>query len=263
MKRSLCTALGFSVFAATSAFAGDGYVTGNANLRAGPDSSYPSVAMLASGTEVAIEGCVDGWSWCDVASGDERGWISGNFLQEEYQGQRVLVPSYGVQIGIPIVSFTFGSYWDDHYRNRSWYSSREHWSHFTPQYRAVDVHNNAHSNIHDSPRGNEGHPAHEAPVANLRATEAKPAPVAQQSVHERAVATEVRSPQTHSAPVKPVVSNQPVEVKRAPVVEHAAVPQKAVVAQQRPVTPKAPQKETPEKPAGEREGDKDKDKNQH
>jgi len=138
MKRiSAIAALGLSLTAIPAAFAADGYVTGNVNLRAGPDSSYPRVAMLSAGTPVAIEGCVDGWSWCDVATAEERGWVAGNFLQEEYQGQRVLIPEYGLQIGIPIVSFAFGAYWDQHYRSRSWYGNREHWSRVQPQYPAM------------------------------------------------------------------------------------------------------------------------------
>lgn len=138
MKRiSPVAALGLSLIAIPVAFAADGYVTGNVNLRAGPDSSYPRVAMLQAGTPVAIEGCIDGWSWCDVATAEERGWVAGNFLQEEYQGQRVLIPEYGLQIGIPIVSFAFGAYWDQHYRSRPWYGNREHWSHVQPQYPAM------------------------------------------------------------------------------------------------------------------------------
>jgi uncharacterized protein YraI len=161
MKRiSRVTVMGFSLFAVTSAFAADGYVTGDVNLRAGPDSSYPSVAMLGAGTSVAIEGCVDGWSWCDVATGNDRGWVAGNFLQEEYQGRRVLVPSYGVQIGIPIVAFAFGAYWDDHYRNRSWYGDRDRWSHVTPHYRPVAVYGGSHGNPYPSSHGNSHNTGH-------------------------------------------------------------------------------------------------------
>jgi uncharacterized protein YraI len=127
--------LGCSVLAtASSAFAGQGYLVANVTLRAGPDVGYPSVVGLRAGTPVGIEGCVDGWSWCDVTTGYDRGWVSGNYLQEEYQGQRVLVPAYGVQIGIPIVSFVFGSYWDNYYSDRSWYHNRDHWSHVQPHY---------------------------------------------------------------------------------------------------------------------------------
>jgi uncharacterized protein YraI len=125
-----CSALA----AASSAFAGQGYLVANVTLRAGPDVGYPSVVGLRAGTPVGIEGCVDGWSWCDVTTGNDRGWVSANYLQEEYQGQRVLVPAYGVQIGIPIVTFVFGSYWDNYYSGRSWYHNRDHWSHVQPHY---------------------------------------------------------------------------------------------------------------------------------
>ncbi len=136
MKRILvasmlgCTALAV----ASSAFAGQGYLVANVALRAGPDVGYPSVVGLPAGTPVGIEGCVDGWSWCDVTTGNDRGWVAANYLQEDYQGQRVLVPQYGVQIGIPIVSFVFGSYWDNYYSDRSWYHNRDHWSHVQPHY---------------------------------------------------------------------------------------------------------------------------------
>ena len=136
MKRILVASMfGCSVLAAaSSAFAGQGYLVANVTLRAGPDVAYPSVVGLRAGTPVGIEGCVDGWSWCDVTTGNDRGWVSANYLQEEYQGQRVLVPQYGVQIGIPIVSFVFGSYWDNYYSGRSWYDNRDHWSHVQPHY---------------------------------------------------------------------------------------------------------------------------------
>ena len=136
MKRIVVASmLGCSVLAAaSSAFAGEGYLVANVTLRAGPDMGYPSVVGLRAGTPVGIEGCVDGWSWCDVTTGHDRGWVSANYLQEDYQGQRVLVPQYGVQIGIPIVTFVFGSYWDNYYSDRSWYHNRDHWSHVQPHY---------------------------------------------------------------------------------------------------------------------------------
>ncbi|MGA9342408.1 MAG: SH3 domain-containing protein [Rhodanobacteraceae bacterium] len=171
MTRALSVAaLGLSVFLIPSAFGADGYVTGNVDLRAGPDTSYPSVVMLPVGAEVAIEGCVDGWSWCDVAAGNIRGWVPGDFLQEEYQGQRVLIPEYGVRIGIPIVSFVFGTYWESHYRNRSWYGNREHWSHVRPEYRPAasdrDRHGNMHENANTHSHGisaGTSHPSHDTP----------------------------------------------------------------------------------------------------
>lgn len=135
MKRLLSSAvLGACLLAATSAFAGEGYVTASVNLRAGPDRSYPSVVRLRAGTPVEIEGCVDDWAWCDVAIRDDRGWVPGAYLQEEYGGRRVLIRDYGVRIGVPIITFAFGDYWDNHYRGRSWYGSRDRWSRVHTRY---------------------------------------------------------------------------------------------------------------------------------
>jgi len=138
-SRTSIALFGISFLVAASALASEGYVTRNVYLRAGPDAGYPSVARLRAGSQVQIEGCVDGWSWCDVTDGEQRGWVAGYSLREEYEGRRVYLRDYGVQIGIPIVSFELGTYWGDHYRNRSWYGKRERWSHVRPQYR-VDEH---------------------------------------------------------------------------------------------------------------------------
>lgn len=188
MKRSLLSvALSLSCLATASAFAADGYVTGNVNLRAGPDVSYPSVDMLPAGTSVAIYGCVDGWSWCDVSTGDDRGWVAGAFLQEVYDGRRVYVADYGVRIGIPIVSFVFGTYWTDHYRNRSWYGNRDHWSHIQPHYRPIARHDESHGSSHGyapnpphapvrPPNHGPQHPVHAAPPVNHQVRPANQSP---------------------------------------------------------------------------------------
>jgi uncharacterized protein YraI len=187
MKRTfLSVALSLSCLATASAFAADGYVTGNVNLRAGPDVGYPIVDRLPAGTSVVIYGCIDGWSWCDVSTRNDRGWVAGSFLQQEYQGRRVLVPDYGVRIGIPIISFVFGTYWGDHYRGRSWYDHRDRWSHVSPSYRPI--HGPVHGPIHAhpappphrpshpvAPRPGHGHPPVSAPHPAPRPT-AHPAP---------------------------------------------------------------------------------------
>ena len=59
------------------------------NVRSGPDTSYPPVAVLASGAPVQVMGCLDDWSWCDVAFGDNRGWTYAPYLNYDYQGARV------------------------------------------------------------------------------------------------------------------------------------------------------------------------------
>lgn len=130
MKRFLVSLL---VLLATAlpitAAAADGYVAVTANLRAGPDSGYPRITTLHAGTPVSIQGCIDGWTWCDVIAFGDRGWIAADFLQFDYESRRVLVPEYGMRIGIPIISFVFGNYWDSYYRTRPWYRDRDRWSH--------------------------------------------------------------------------------------------------------------------------------------
>ena len=133
MKRSFQLAmLAVAVLAPLSALAADGYVNGYVNLRAGPGTRYPRIMTLQPGTAVAVHGCINGWSWCDVGVQGERGWVDGGYLQYPYGNRRVVLSSYGSQIGIPIVSFILGTYWGDHYSNRSWYGERQRWS--DPQY---------------------------------------------------------------------------------------------------------------------------------
>ena len=159
--------LAFCAASTTSAVASDAYVTSNVNLRSGPDVGYPSVARLRTGTAVTIEGCVAGWAWCDVSGGDERGWVSGAFLQQEYAGERLTIRGNGERIGIPVLAFELGAYWDDHYRNRSWYGERERWSHMREPHRRFDEtrharggmredsHNDAHGDTHGTARAGD------------------------------------------------------------------------------------------------------------
>jgi uncharacterized protein YraI len=109
------------------ALAADGYTTGNVNLRAGPDFSYPLIDTLPAGAPLSVQGCTSGWEWCDVIFQDERGWVAGNFIQYDYNNQYVLAPQYGAQLGIPIVTFVISSYWDSYYRNRPFYRQRSSW----------------------------------------------------------------------------------------------------------------------------------------
>jgi uncharacterized protein YraI len=107
--------------------AADGYVTGNVNLRAGPDPSYPLIDRIPAGTDVSVQGCTDGWEWCDVIVYGNRGWVAGNYIQYDYQDRRVLLPAYGAQTGIPIITFVIVNYWDQYYRSRPFYRERSRW----------------------------------------------------------------------------------------------------------------------------------------
>ena len=130
MKRLVWSVIASLLLAAPLAlYAADGYVTGNVNMRAGPDVEYPLADQIPAGTGVSVQGCTSGWEWCDVisSSSGSRGWVAGNFIQYQYQNQPVLLPAYGAQIGVPIVSFVIGTYWNNYYRSRPFYSQRNTW----------------------------------------------------------------------------------------------------------------------------------------
>lgn len=124
---ALCSLLAWLAAAPLHVLAADAYVSVDVRLRAGPDIGYPMVAIVPAGATIRVEGCIDGWAWCDVAFGGMRGWVAASYIEYEYQGRPVLVTSYGARIGIPIVTFSIGSYWDRHYVGRPFYRERERW----------------------------------------------------------------------------------------------------------------------------------------
>jgi uncharacterized protein YraI len=103
------------------------YTTKSVNLRAGPSRDYELVARAPAGVPVDVYGCVDDWTWCDVGVGDDRGWMYAGNLVYPYQGRRVVILGNGPSFGFPIVTFSIGSYWDNYYRGRPWYSRRSYW----------------------------------------------------------------------------------------------------------------------------------------
>ena len=156
--------------ASSAALADDGYVTGNVTMYAGPDMSYPAVETIPAGEPVAIEGCDDGYGWCDVIWGEDRGWIPGNYIQYEYNGQPVLLPAYAAVIGIPIVTFAIADYWGRYYHNRPFYAQRDRWFNRSFAHRPAPgpfrgpMHNYAHEPareaVHPVGRPAYGYPAH-------------------------------------------------------------------------------------------------------
>ena len=97
------------------------FTTAAVNLRAGPYRSFPLVSWLQGGTPVTVFGCLNGWHWCDVAFGFNRGWVYGRFLAIPFNGQQVLIMNSGPRFGVPMVTFSVGPYWGAHYRGRPWY----------------------------------------------------------------------------------------------------------------------------------------------
>jgi uncharacterized protein YraI len=104
------------------------YTTRAVNMRAGPDSSYPLVASLQGGTPVNVAGCLESYTWCDVYVGDLRGFVYASYLTYPYQSNRVPIYSYGPALGLPLITFSLGSYWDNYYRGRPFYNKRSYWA---------------------------------------------------------------------------------------------------------------------------------------
>ncbi len=160
MKRALGFAIALALGAPVAAIANDAYVVSDISLQAGPDTDYPPIDSLSAGTEVDVQGCVDGFSWCDVIAGEDRGWVPGSFIEEEYDNQPVFLVDYGPRIGVPVVSFDIGVYWDAHYHNRPFYGQRTEWV-------------NRHIAVRSPPRPSVAHPP---PLPNHGPNRGAPAP---------------------------------------------------------------------------------------
>lgn len=123
-----CVAIGAAFFMPALAQAAEGFATANVNMRAGPSTDFPAITVIPDGRTVEIHGCLSDTPWCDVSFAGNRGWVSGHYVQATYNNRRVRVePDYYRSLGIPSVVFSIGTYWNSHYRNRSFYHDRDKW----------------------------------------------------------------------------------------------------------------------------------------
>ncbi|MDR6709267.1 uncharacterized protein YraI [Novosphingobium sp. 1748] len=120
-----------------------GYTIRPTEIVSGPDDRYPIVRNLGPNVRVMIYGCLNDWSWCDVAYGYDRGWITRGDLVVFYQGRRRQIAPF---LGIDVLTFMFGNYWDNHYRARPFYTQRSRWEQTYS------------SNIRPEWQGGRGHP---------------------------------------------------------------------------------------------------------
>jgi uncharacterized protein YraI len=146
------------------------YTSKYVHLRAGPAVDYPVVAVLPPNMPLAVQGCIRGYTWCDVLAGPNRGWVYSGNIVYAYQGANVPILTFGAAIGFGIITFDLGRYWDNHYRGRSWYSHREEWMHRPrPRYKA-----GTHHAPPRAPAARPGGPRPQAPV--VRPGNPSPAP---------------------------------------------------------------------------------------
>lgn len=124
-RAALAAALGML---ATPALAqGSGIVEVDLNLRAGPSTEFPVVTTIPQDSAVAVHGCIQGRNWCDISWRGERGWVAARFLGYRHQNRVVPIYDHYEVIEVPFITFSFGDYWERHYRRRPWYDRRDRW----------------------------------------------------------------------------------------------------------------------------------------
>jgi uncharacterized protein YraI len=139
------------------------------NMRAGPARDYPLVAAFGPGTPLAVQGCTDGFGWCDVIGPNgARGWIFAGNIVYPYQSADVPVIGYGALIGLPIVTFAIGSYWGNYYRGRPWYGNMPNWAHHRPPPRPPAFRPPPRPGIRPPPGGDQRPPTGARPPGNNR-----------------------------------------------------------------------------------------------
>jgi uncharacterized protein YraI len=102
-------------------------ITDSANVRSGPDRSLPTVTWLLSGTRVTVVGCVANWRWCDVIAGRDRGWVYTRYLSVPFQGSAVTISKGGPNLGLTVIDFALGPYWDEHYQGKLFFGQKARW----------------------------------------------------------------------------------------------------------------------------------------
>ena len=129
MRRSLIATATIAALAAPiAALAATGHVARPVEVLAGP-GEYPTVDRIPPGVPVEIFGCTEGYAWCDVSVQDVRGWIRGDAIHYDYRGSTVVLPDVDVDVGLPILNFEIGPYWEEHYRSRPFYHDIDRYRH--------------------------------------------------------------------------------------------------------------------------------------
>lgn len=159
----------------TGALAGEGYTVATTTLYSAPDPGYPPIETVPAGARVFVEGCTDGYAWCDVIAGEDRGWLPGNIIQYEYNGGPAFVAGIGAAIGIPIVTFSIADYWGRYYRGRPFWAQHDRWfarpfAHRPPPVYHGPVRDYVHGPVHEL----SGHPFAHAPVGRPIETHREP-----------------------------------------------------------------------------------------
>lgn len=102
----------------------DTYLVHDTPLFAGPSPDLPQVATLPAGADVSVQGCLDDFTWCDVAAQRGRGWVYADNIARRPDGASVGVR----RTGIDVIGFDLLAYWAQNYTDQPWYEERERWA---------------------------------------------------------------------------------------------------------------------------------------
>jgi len=109
------------------------YLNQPTNLHAGPATNYPIITVVGTDVMVDVYGCEAGYQWCDIGLPDgTRGWMWANSLYFAQNNSYVPLMTYAPSFGVPLITFSLGSYWPLYYRNRPWYSNNIWWHGMRP-----------------------------------------------------------------------------------------------------------------------------------
>src|SRR5438552_3685689 len=126
LRAAILAGLGLGIAAVTPAAAAvSAFVSITITERAGPSTYYPVVTVIPGGATLTLYGCLSDGSWCDVSYAAARGWVPGAYVEAYYQAHPVYVPRYIAEIGVPVVSFDIGFYWNSYYHDRPFFAERD------------------------------------------------------------------------------------------------------------------------------------------
>ena len=113
----LLTALVLSVLSFGPAQASERATTkSDVNLRAGPGTDYDVISTVKAGTTVRVNSCNSGYSWCDVSVSEYQGYISGQYLFYEENGEYYDQPfsNVGMYLGLSLFWRDYPIYYPPH-----------------------------------------------------------------------------------------------------------------------------------------------------
>lgn len=102
----------------SAAEAANAFATGNVNMRTCGSTKCRVITTIPAGAPVQINGCTQGYRWCDAQYGGYRGWVSGSYLRAIAPGYASPspLPAVGALLGIAILGGAIaGSYYYDDY----------------------------------------------------------------------------------------------------------------------------------------------------